>query len=257
MGAVVSIPEEVNRIISLVPSQTELLFDLGLGHKVVGITKFCVHPEGEVKNTEKIGGTKKFNFEKIQSLRPDLIIANKEENYKEGIEQLRSKYPVWVSDIFTLEDAFNMILEVGKITQKTEQAKRLVGEIELGFEQVTTLDNPTTVAYLIWNKPTMAAGGQTFIDHLLRRLGFHNVFSQITRYPEIDPELESSPDYIFLSSEPFPFREKHISTYKTHFAKSKIKLVDGEFFSWYGSRLRQAPKYFRELITEINAENSE
>lgn len=254
MQRVVQVPANVERIISLVPSQTELLFDLGLGEKVVGVSKFCIHPRELVKNKVKIGGTKKFDFEKITSLNPDLIIGNKEENYKEGIEELAQTYPVWMSDIFTLSDALDMIESIGEITKTSTKAKEITKQISLGFNALEISEKNVKVLYLIWRKPYMGVGSQTFIHEMLTTIGFENVLVNEVRYPELSVERmkELNPDYIFLSSEPFPFQEKHQWEFKEEIPDIPTVLVDGEMFSWPGSHLLQATSYFQELLAQLS-----
>lgn len=237
------------RIISLVPSQTELLFDLGLDKEIVGITKFCIHPADKVKSVAHIGGTKNFDLECIKSLKPDLIIGNKEENYQEGIEALQHNFPVWVSDIFTLEDALEMIRKMGELVGKTTEAGKISTHIANSFFKLPVVKFSPSVAYFIWRKPYMVAAGQTFIDNMLQKAGFENVFGHLSRYPEISPAQlqEVKPDLIFLSSEPYPFKQKHIAELHKICPNSQILLVDGELFSWYGSRLLKSVTYFLEL----------
>src|SRR5258706_7655314 len=134
LGRLVEFSFPPQRIISLVPSQTELLFDLGLADRVVGITKFCVHPNEWFKTKTKVGGTKKFQFDVINALQPDLIIGNKEENYEEGITQLAGKYPVWMSDIANWESAMGMIKSVGELANESVKADLLVDEIQHKFK---------------------------------------------------------------------------------------------------------------------------
>lgn len=236
MNRTIEIPEQPKRIISLVPSQTELLVDLGLEDRLLGLTKFCVHPKGLNKQKTIIGGTKNFHFDKIDSLKPDLIIGNMEENYKEGIDQLSGKYPVWMSDIYTLEDAFQMMLGIGQVTGTLEKAKVLVQKIRSDLDFVPK--RKATAVYLIWNDPLMAVGKNTFIEEMLLRAGFANLMEK-DRYPEISTtELKAlAPEYLLLSSEPYPFKQKHIDGFASLLPQSKILLVDGEMFSWYGSRL--------------------
>lgn len=237
------------RIVSLVPSQTELLFDLGLDTRIVGVTRFCVHPKDRVAPKPKIGGTKRFDLEKIEALQPDLIIANKEENYIEGIEALQQKYPVWISDIYTLPDAYAMMREIAHITDSDWEGEKLVNEIQSSFAALIQPATATSCAYFIWRKPYMVAASNTFINHMLGVAGFKNVFDNLQRYPEIEPSLLNNlkPDYIFLSSEPYSFSEKHFDEFQSFSPNSKVILVDGEMFSWYGSRLRYAAEYFKEL----------
>ncbi len=239
------------RIVSLVPSQTELLFDLGLSDEVVGITKFCVHPRIWHKNKKRVGGTKTLNLEAIIDLKPDLIIANKEENGKLQIGKLSKKFPVWISNIVTLSDARDMIESIGELVDKETIAQSISLSIENKFQFALPLKT-TRVAYLIWNEPMMTINADTFINAMLLNCGFENVFaSKIeSRYPEItEDELQKEqPELVLLSSEPFPFKKKHIAPFQTMLPNSKVMLVDGEMFSWYGSRLKKAPAHFQKII---------
>lgn len=250
MGNVLSLELPLKRIISLVPSQTELLYDLGLDAEVVGITKFCVHPPYWLKEKTIIGGTKKFHFETIDRLQPDLIIGNKEENYQEGIELLQKNYPVWMSDIVNLDDALSMVTSVSEITRKKNLGLALVGHIGKLFKEIKPIK--ASVLYLIWRKPWMGAGKGTFINSMLEIMGLENAL-QTERYPELSEEeiKELHPDLLFLSSEPYPFKEEHIEELKRLVPKAKILLVDGEMFSWYGSRLLNAPDYFKSKVSNL------
>ncbi|WP_420851820.1 ABC transporter substrate-binding protein [Pontibacter litorisediminis] len=256
MGHQITLSQLPQRIVSLVPSQTELLFDLGLADRVVGVTKFCIHPKEQVKQKAKIGGTKNFHLEKIDELQPDLIIGNKEENYKEGIEQLQQKYKVWMSDIYTLEDALEMLRQVGQLTGTEDSAAELEQGIKQGFAQLQPVQPGIKTAYFIWRKPYMAVGSHNIIDHILSRCGFTNAFADLERYPEISPEQlqRTGPQLILLSSEPYPFKEKHIAEFRELCPQASIKVVDGEMFSWYGSRLAKAPAYLQRVIDEVEQE---
>ncbi len=245
------------RIISLVPSQTELLHDLGLNDEVIGITKFCVHPKIWFNNKERIGGTKNVNIEKIRVLQPDIIIANKEENVKEQIEQLEKIAPVWISDVSNYEDAFEMIEQVGALVNKAQRAKKIVPQIEMSFSKLPTSNIEHPTAYLIWRNPYMSVGGDTFIGDMLRKCGFKNIFENEKRYPEF-PLCQLSTancQLVLLSSEPYPFKEKHVAEIQLQLPHSKILLVDGEMFSWYGSRMLYAADYFKKLIETFNKIN--
>jgi ABC-type Fe3+-hydroxamate transport system substrate-binding protein len=249
----VHVPAQVQRIVSLVPSQTELLYDLGLDKEVVGITKFCIHPADWRKRKTIIGGTKQFDFEAIHQLKPDLIIGNKEENYYEGIQTLMRDYPVWMSDIFNLEDAFTMIEQVGLITHRVERAGQLVNQIQQQFSDIKTFKGHR-VLYMIWRKPWMVAGQNTFINHMLSIIGLRNCVAA-ERYPELSASAltQLAPDFVFLSSEPYPFKEKHMAELQSLLPNARICLVDGEMFSWYGSRLLKFPDYQRSLLSQLNA----
>lgn len=238
------------RIVSLVPSQTELLVDLGLRDKLVGITKFCVHPQSLRNEIAVVGGTKKVNFEKIKSLRPDLIICNKEENTLEMVDELEKTATVWVTDIYTIEYALQMIKSFGRIFDREEIASRIVSKINFEKEAFIHFmkDKPLKkAAYIIWKDPYMAAGRNTFINELMKLNHFENVLEdENSRYPEVQLSELKGLDLIVLSSEPFPFKEKEAKEIEENL-KIGTKLVDGEFFSWYGSRLQQAFSYFKTL----------
>ncbi|OAQ40847.1 cobalamin-binding protein [Pedobacter psychrophilus] len=237
------------RIISLVPSQTELLFDLGLNEYIVGITKFCIHPKDKFKNTTKIGGTKNLDLNKIRELKPDLIIGNKEENQKEEIEILTKEFPVWMSDIFNIDDAINMIETIGEMVDKKQESINLSKNILQFFNNISINENELkSTIYFIWQNPNMLAGQQTFINEMLKYCGLKNLIKE-NRYPTFsDLELKGlNPEVVFLSSEPYPFKEKHIKNFQQIWPYAKIKLVDGEMFSWYGSRLLKAVSYFQNL----------
>ncbi|MDB5091017.1 MAG: cobalamin-binding protein [Mucilaginibacter sp.] len=248
----VNLPSVPERIISVVPSQTELLFYLGLNDEVIGITKFCIHPTDKFKSTIKIGGTKQLDVAKIKALQPDLIIANKEENERSQLEELMKYFPVWISDISDLDGALEMIAGVGALVGKHKEALALNNNISLKFKELKLVQLNLRVAYFIWRKPYMVAGKNTFIDDMLQKCGLVNAF-EMERYPEIDASLlrETNPGVILLSSEPYPFKEKHITELKAIVPNAVIKLVDGEMFSWYGSRLLDAPAYFNTLISEL------
>jgi ABC-type Fe3+-hydroxamate transport system substrate-binding protein len=247
------------RIISLVPSLTEYLWALGLEEEVVGITKFCIHPKAWWQHKTRVGGTKKVNFDTIATLHPTLIIANKEENTKEDIQQLQLHYDVLVTDINTLEEAYHFLLQIGKKVQCEEKSISLVGQIQTDFQRVVNLGQGSSFLYFIWKEPYFVVGPQTYIHALLTHFGLVN-FCEIERYPDLDQVLANkaklsskpdfSPDYIFLSSEPFPFEAKHLEEVQVLFPKSKIVLIDGEICSWYGSRMLEVPAYFEQLFDE-------
>lgn len=252
LNRVVSLPAVPKRIVSVVPSQTELLFYLGLDAEVIGITKFCIHPEHKFKPVTKVGGTKQLNIDQIKAMQPDLIIANKEENERAQIEELMDVCPVWISDIHNLDSALGMIQSVGTLINHGAEAKTLCADITNRFNKLTLPILNLRVAYFIWRKPYMVAGCDTFIDSMLQKCGLINAF-ETGRYPEVTAQelLLAKPDIIFLSSEPYPFRQKHIDEFKEILPNTKIILVDGEMFSWYGSRLLYAPAYFDGLLNNV------
>jgi ABC-type Fe3+-hydroxamate transport system substrate-binding protein len=253
MNTTIRLDSVPRRIVSLVPSQTQLLHYLGLENEVVGITKFCISPDDWYKSKPRIGGTKSIDIEKTLSLKPDLIIGNKEENSQADIEALRqSGIPLWMSDIFNLEDALQMIRSIGELTNTTSRALSLITDIETAFLNLKgeIERNPITnnkTLYFIWHEPNMVAGQNTFINDMLQKCGLINA-TNLDRYPEAN--IDQSPDLILLSSEPYPFKEEHVKRYKFVYPDTKIMLVDGEMFSWYGSKLKDAPAYFKELLFE-------
>lgn len=241
----VKVCDKPMRIISLVPSMTELLFDLGLEDRVVGVTRYCVHPEYARKKKAIVGGPKTFDFDAIDALQPDLILGNKEENYKEGIEQLQQKYPTWLCDIHNLDNALAMIVSVGQLTCREEKANKLVNDIRSKMERLVS-GRPVRVAYFIWRKPYRVAAGNTFINEMLKLCGMENVFADLERYPEVTIEQlkAAKPDILLLSSEPYPFKDKHCEEFAEAGVSATCKRVDGEMFCWTGSRLRLAADYF-------------
>lgn len=251
MNTIIRLEYVPRRIISLVPSQTELLYDLGLDDEVVGITKFCIHPESWFHEKTRIGGTKNVQIEKVRELQPDLIIGNKEENTRADIEQLREIAPVWMSDIDTLEQSIEMILEIGKITDREKESVRLATSVQQKFTDLAqTITKKWTCLYFMWKDPYFTVGKNTFIDAMIECCGGINLQNE-TRYPEWDFSQDCSPDVILLSSEPYPFNETHRDFFKEKYPQSNIVLADGEYFSWYGSRLEKAPAYFEKLVKQI------
>ena len=239
------------RIVSLVPSQTELLYDLGLGDRVVGITKFCIHPKEWFDSKIRVGGTKNVNIDRVKSLQPDLILANKEENTQEDIALLETIAPVWISDINTLDDALKMIVSVGHMVGCEQASEKMMKEINHSFSK-EKISLSLSALYLIWKDPNFCAGKETFINSMLEKAGFHNV-CEAKRYPELGTFDMTEPEFVLLSSEPYPFKETDLAQFKLQFPKAKVIFVDGELFSWYGSRMRLAADYFYNLQNEISS----
>lgn len=248
-----SVPK--HRIVSLVPSQTELLFYLGLADEVVGLTKFCIHPAGSVAGKTVVGGTKNVQVGLVAALNPTLILANYEENTEADVTALSAIAPVHITDVKTYPDALVMIREVGGLVGRQADADALARQIAASFAALRPVIGAScpSVAYLIWRKPYMVAATNTFIDAMLTEAGFRNAFADQTRYPVItQADLKAaSPDLIFLSSEPYPFREKHLDELQACCSNAQVRLVDGELFSWYGSRLLYSAPYFAQLRSEL------
>lgn len=239
-------------IVSLVPSLSYYLYDLGLESSIIGLTKFCDSPNGEHHKTPKIGGTKNPRLDLIKHINPGIILANKEENRKEDIEELSYCSPVYLTDIGNLKDMFRMMLELGVIFNRHELANSYVERIQSGMDELRTYTHENfccKVCYLIWKDPLMTVGSGTFIHEILMTAGFYNVFGEKIRYPEIQfAELkEKQPDVLLLSSEPFPFNEMHESIFKPF----NCLLVDGRMFSWYGSFILQSISYLKALNFRI------
>ncbi len=247
------------RIVSLVPSQTELLVDLGLKDDILGITKFCVHPKELRKEKKIVGGTKNVHFDRIKALEPDIILCNKEENTKEMVLELEKIAPVHVSNIENLDDSLELIRQYGEIFKVGAKASEIEEKIRIRFNDFQNFIQKKSfrrVAYMIWKKPWMAAGKGTFINYLLEINRFQNVFlEEESRYPEIKlSEMEEKDvQLLMLSSEPFPFKESHKEELKKELPGVDVILVDGEYFSWYGSRLINAFKYFKSLHLSLQS----
>ena len=256
LGQKVFLPHTPKRIISLVPSITESLVDLGLSESIVGVTKFCVFPKSIRQTKQVVGGTKKIDIRKIEIAKPDIILCNKEENTKEMVEMLRTRYPVYVNEIKNISDALKAIIDYGSIFKVSQQAALMVKEIlkqKKQNENIISNARKYEVAYYIWKEPWMVAGGQTFINQMLKHAGFNNHYQFLARYPEV-PVANIAPEVevILLSSEPFPFKTSHQDDLNRLFPEKKIVRVDGTYFSWHGSRLRDAFSYFKKLREEIS-----
>lgn len=247
------ITRSYKRIISLVPSQTELLFDLGLENEVVGITKFCVHPFYAKQTKTIVGGTKNIKIDKIKALKPEIILCNKEENTKEIVEQCSQICQVHISDIVNLQDAMDMILEYGQMFHRNVEANGIVQKLKFRFTEFESFikgKKSLKVAYFIWRNPWMAVGNNTFIDYMLEINNFENIYKKKERYPEVELKkirLEGDPELVFLSSEPYPFKDEHAFEVGRFAHHAKTVFVDGELFSWYGSRLLKSFDYFKKL----------
>lgn len=256
LSNVLEIPDLPKRIVCLVPSLTELLVDLGLEKNIVGVTKFCIHPKGISKGKTLVGGTKHVKFDRLKELKPDFILCNKEENTLDIVQECQAIAPTYVSDIYNIEDTKEVIHTLGSIfscQQKAEEMIVTIQDKQDDFLQFIQNQQKYTVAYFIWKNPWMVAANHTFINYLLQLNGFENAFGNLNRYPEIsieDIKKRTDLDCVFLSSEPYPFKEKDIDELQNT-TKSKILLVDGAYFSWYGSRLIDAFDYFKSLRKEM------
>ena len=242
------------RIVSLVPSLTELLSNLGLTNEVVGLTRFCISPTGWKAEKQIVGGTKQVNRDRIRVLEPDLVLANREENTREDVEAIGAIAPVYVTDVAPVPAAVDMIRGVGRLTGRASAARELAQTIEERFAALPS-STPLSTAYLIWQRPYMTVGSDTFIHDVMARVGLVNVFSDRQRYPKVTVAdiAARSPQLVLLSSEPFPFQATHAAALQPRIPGAYIRLVDGTAFSWYGSRLRTTPAYLRNLRSELSA----
>ncbi len=236
------------RIVSLVPSVTETLFDLGLDKQIVGVTDYCVRPQAKVASKKTVGGTKHgLDIEKILALRPDLVIANAEENKKDDIEKLREKTTVWVTFPRTVQGAVELIAQFGEVTGQQDRAEQIVQGIEAERVLVTRLlqgrERPRTLCF-IWKDPWMTVNGDTFVHDLLFACGAANPFeTESERYLKITEEqiLAADPQVILLPSEPYAFGRAELEFWLDQpvaAAKTgRVHLVPGEPVTWWGSRL--------------------
>jgi ABC-type Fe3+-hydroxamate transport system substrate-binding protein len=237
------------RIVCLVPSLTELVVNLGAGAELVGCTKFCIHPATVKQTCTVVGGTKNVNITKVHALKPDLIIANKEENTQAQIHALQQYYTVHITNVNTYNDALVMIAQIGNVLHKQANAQALINtltHLQTNYHYASTV----RVAYLMWNNPYMLAANNTFIHSMLALAGFTNVFAMQERYPIVALEdiIMAEPQFILLSSEPFPFKQKHINALQSQVPEGmRVVGVNGELFSWYGNRLTQSFEYFNTL----------
>lgn len=252
-GRRIQLTSHPKRIVSVVPSQTELLYDLGLEEEVIGITKFCVHPERWFRSKTRVSGTKNLDVEKIRELQPDLVIANMEENVKEQIEEIEKFCPVWISDVKDANSALDMIRSVATLTGKEKEGYEMSQRILSSFDNQSKQEL-IPACYLIWKEPMMTVGGDTFISDMMKCAGYRNVYADHNRYPEVElEELRNSEiKVILLSTEPYPFSEKDVAYFEENLPGNKIMIVDGEMFSWYGSRMLKAAEYFRGLVERVD-----
>ncbi|MFO8098003.1 MAG: helical backbone metal receptor [Salinibacter sp.] len=253
-GRRISLESPPRRIVSLVPSQTELLAHLGLEDAVAGITRFCERPEDWRETKTIVGGTKKVDLDTVRSLSPDLILANHEENTPEDVAALDEIAPVFVTEVKTVPEACEMIRTVGTLTGTSPQTSTLVGKIISRFKSLPDVSS-LRAAYFIWREPYMTVGGDTFIHDVMQRGGLENAFGGETRYPEVqlDALSDRALDVVLCATEPFPFHQKDAFTADLASAlpDTPIEIVDGQLFSWYGPRLLDTPKYLRTLRTRL------
>lgn len=251
-GSRVVVPEVPRRLVSLVPSTTETLFDLGLGPRVVGCTRYCLHPAEGLEGVLRVGGTKDADVEAILELGPELVLANCEENTREIIESLERHVPVWAAFPRTVDAAIADLQQMAGLLGASEAARAWVARIELERRRVHRARHPARVSYLIWRKPWMRISADTFIASLLAEAGWRLALPPTEeRFPVVQPSelAAANPDRVLLSSEPFPFARSHLEELvaATGLPAERFCLVDGENLSWHGSRMARGMAYLAGL----------
>jgi ABC-type Fe3+-hydroxamate transport system substrate-binding protein len=237
-----------SRIVSLVPSLTELVFWLGAGDRLAGRTRFCTEPVGEVERVPIIGGTKNPKIERIVALQPDLVFANKEENRREDIEALEAAgLRVVLTDPNTVAEAVMMVEEIGALLGAQDRAAQLAADTRAEMAALTP--GPRVFVPIWWN-PLMGLGSHTYGHDVLSTAGATNVLASRERYPEVSPEevASLSPDLILLPDEPFPFKSAHLGAFE---AVAPTRLIDGKLLWWYGPRMPAALRELRSLLAQI------
>ncbi|OJH19300.1 iron ABC transporter substrate-binding protein [Bacillus obstructivus] len=252
LSRIVEYQSPPKRIISICPGITDTLYSLQLENEVVGRTKYCIFPKDKVSNASVVGGTKQINLQVIRELKPDLIIAEKEENTKEIVEELEREFPVFVAEIQSIKDAYRMIRDIGEVTNREELARTLIERIKYQFQEIPSVCGKR-VAYVIWRKPYMVVGNDTYIHSVLEKLGFINPFAtKSDRYPivTIKDFQDADLDFVFLATEPFPYSDKYKQEFMKFIPNVVPIIVEGEMF-WYGPRMLEASKYFSTFLNKM------
>ncbi|MGH6611290.1 MAG: helical backbone metal receptor [Burkholderiaceae bacterium] len=247
--------DENARIVSLVPSITELLFDLGLGAKIVGRTGFCIHPRDAVRDVPKVGGTKDVKLDALRALKPTHLIVNVDENEISTVEAIRQFTPhLIVTHPSAPEDNVALFRLLGGIFGANEHAEQLVTQISRQLAACRAIEwQRETVLYLIWKDPWMTVASDTYIARTLAGVGWQVTtaaggHSGAARYPQIEDLCATAQqvDRVLLSSEPFMFRAQHVDQLHAQL-RMPVDLIDGEMTSWYGSRAIRGLQYLREF----------
>jgi ABC-type Fe3+-hydroxamate transport system substrate-binding protein len=259
-GVEVALPRPPRRIVSLIPSTTEILCALGLAEALVGITVYCVEPRDVVRGKTRIGGEKDPDLAKIRALEPELVVANVEENRREDIDQLRAwSIPVWVTFPRTVVEGISLIGELGELTGAAARAREMLQELEplrARVERARARRPAVSVFYPIWRGPYMTINGDTYIHDMLRLCGGRNIFAdRPERYPTVtlDDVAARRPEVILLPDEPFRFRRAHLEDFAAYqevpaVRDGRIHLVDGKPFSWHGPRIAEALRTLPGLL---------
>lgn len=251
LGREVTFSYPPKKIISFAPAITDTMFHLGLDREVVGRTRFCIYPKGKVEKAVNVGGTKDYKIERVKNLEPDLIIVEKEENTREMVEELEKYYPVYCFEVQNVNDALQMITDLGDITDRKDRALTLRQKIIEAFDTLPKLFSGKRAAYVIWQNPYMVVGKNTYINSVLETIGLTNPFTEKEgRYPEVTEEdfRNAQLDYIFLATEPYPFRDEHVKQFNEIKPEANTQLIDGEMF-WYGVKMLEAVPYLKKKFS--------
>jgi ABC-type Fe3+-hydroxamate transport system substrate-binding protein len=244
------------RIVSLVPSITELLFDLDLGPQVVGRTAFCVHPRGAVRRARSVGGTKQVNLARIATLAPTHVVVNVDETPRQLAETLAGLgLTVVVTHPLAPRDNLRLYRLLGRLFGRRDRAEALCGRFEAAYREVVAAASTLPsrrVLYLIWKDPWMTIAADTYIAGILALVGWQPVAAGAGgRYPVVTlgEALLAKADLVLFSSEPFPFGERHLKDFRRAFPAhaDKAAMIDGALVSWYGSRAIAGLRYLEEL----------
>ena len=241
------------RIVSLVPSLTELVCELGLAPHLVGRTGFCVHPAAAVKGIAKVGGTKTVNLAKIRALAPTHVVLNKDENLRQTAEALAAFVPnLIITHPLAPEDNLALYRQFGAAFGKEREAQVLCARFEAALQAASKRSYPERkVLYLIWKDPWMTVSRDTYISRTLRLFGMHTLpETAVERYPELQSLLQQDLDLVLLSSEPYRFGERHLAEVAALSGKPAL-LVDGEMTSWYGPRAIAGLRYLEDFAARI------
>lgn len=256
LGRRFDLPNVPQRIVSLVPSLTEWLFALWLNERIVGVTDFCTRPSNLVIHKVKVRGTKNPNRATIFTLKPDLVIANKEENRQRDVDALTTAgVPVYVTDIRSLPHAIDQLGALADLLGVAEAAQPYLDDIRQAYTTLTVPQTRQRVLALIWREPWMAIGGDTYSHDLLERCGAHNAGADLPgRYPRFDLDDLSALelDRILLLSEPYAFSADDLPPLQAHF-NGPIDFVDGELLTWYGPRISLALRKFGAMFRSFTA----
>lgn len=250
------------RIVCLVPSLTETLFELGLGAQLVGRTGFCIHPRVAVDAVAKVGGTKDVRLDRVRALKPSHVIVNVDENRAEDVEQLRSFVPeLIVTHPNTPADNLGLIRDLGERFGVAPAATRMAARLEAELAASATREwPPEKVLYLVWRDPWVSVAADTYIAAMLATVGWQVLhppggWSGAARYPRFeDIAAEAAPaQRVLLSTEPYPFTPIHVAKLTSLLPRKKVQLVDGEMTSWYGARAAAGLAYLRGLRAPLAA----